>query len=417
LTAYSKEAKAKILENHVNDSNLKDEYKKLLSKGDLKTFIIEHKSFSPRFIEFVTSNEIMSGMSGIADFKAFVRKSLGAPIEIWKHAYLEQINPIEQILLNTLYSFNGIAEIKELEKAFDCRMQFEVDNNNRTYEPLLFQRTLKRLIDGFVINKDSRIQFLNFSVFDFLDDYLFKDLKEIERIIQCACCLSQFITPIFKKATSVGISFNAIRKKDILDNYQIYFRDATYPEEIELIQMAIFISDNIKTSNSDLILGEILERIEDWSILIEDYEVNEYFIQLMSNISDNVYLNNIVERNIDEIILDLVSGEYDAESLVKKLESLSAQYSVNFSLISPYLIIQHIEDVFNEHIEQEIDWLKETMLDEGAERDKIKEIEALIERIEDLGLEIDPNMDLFKDVDWWEVASTNEFRRLMEKDD
>ena len=56
------------------------------------------------------------------------------------------------------------------------------------------------------------------------------------------------------------------------------------------------------------------------------------------------------------------------------------------------------------------------MTDEGEAIDKRRDFESLSDRILRLGLNYDADLTQF-DVDWYEIASDNDFRRMMEKDD
>lgn len=197
MSSYSKLAKAKILYNHLYQSNLPEElYEVYISKKNYLK-VIEHKNYSPRLIEFISQMRNFRNISS-ANFENFIFKSLENPDQIWLDAYERQLEDEDRFLLTTLFSLGGYnVSNEELEIAFDSRYNYEIQYNNLQRKVNAFNNSLRKLLDGFIVSsiyEDSRIQtfsFLNPSVGDFLLNYLKNSPFERKRILESVCLTDQ----------------------------------------------------------------------------------------------------------------------------------------------------------------------------------------------------------------------------------
>lgn len=168
LQSYTMDAKMKMLENHLLESEM-DEAKIDLIRS-LKSYICNHNSFTPRHLEFFTST-LLTEKSSMNELKDFVYENLEYPRRIWEHAYFHQIEDRERFFLNIMYSLGINTECELMEQAFSNRIDYEVKHSNffRTQYP--FREAMQRLNGGSIITDfyyDQRLYFINPSLEDFL---------------------------------------------------------------------------------------------------------------------------------------------------------------------------------------------------------------------------------------------------------
>jgi hypothetical protein len=77
----------------------------------------------------------------------------------------------------------------------------------------------------------------------------------------------------------------------------------------------------------------------------------------------------------------------------------------------------HISSIINSKIDEEIEFLSDYATSEGEMEELSGELQSYIDRAKNLGLRLTTDMDRFDDLDWWEITTTNEMRRQMEKND
>lgn len=224
---YSEKEKALVLYNHcyfrIDRKDLFEEIK--IRKKYIE--IVRHKNYNPRLIEYITDSTRISSFIP-CKYIDFIDETLNNPKEIWKHEFLNKIGDEERFLIETLFSFNGKVDKNILEKAFNARYDFEIKNSNikRNYEA--FDTSLKTLSNSFIkitlISSNQLeyiVEFYNPSISDFLINYLKKNIRDKERIIESVKYAEQLDSfNIFEKSIHYEQAFedskinaNAIRKR------------------------------------------------------------------------------------------------------------------------------------------------------------------------------------------------------------
>lgn len=414
LNEYNENIKREILKNHIEDSELKDEIKDFLRLNKTESFIISH-NFSPRIVEFITNKDIVKDM-GVVEYKDFLYSSINSPINIWEHAYNYQIKEDDRLLLNTLLSFGDSANINELKNAFQSRIDFEVQTNNKRKEILAFNKALRRLNEGFIIlkNNGTTVHFINPSLTDFLIAYIKNDYDEVMRIAKSVRYTSQLTKRLFSLSSGKE-EMPIVLKERLLEDYSSFISNRN--RDGDLIQLAMVIYKYINTHKGETVVCQIISEIDDWSSLHEDYSLNVYFREFLETIRGNTTISMIAEKRLVDILSDLTIGEDDILEAVDLLEDFIQNYNLNLRFLDTKLITEHFEELLSDYIYQEIDELKELITTEGEEGNKKTEILGLITRMNKLGLNINQSLEEFDKVDWYEVAVENEFKRQMEKDD
>ena len=226
LEEYADDLKKQLLDNHIVEADINENLKDVLKDIEIQNFIINHTSFTPRSVEFITTNEIVNNKNS-SEFREFIYKTFNYPDEIWIHAYTEQITEDERLLLNTLISFGDSANINELEEAFLSRIQYEVLNNNKTKEMHAFQKALSRLDGGFIIIKNSNeVKFINPSLIDFLVKYLQQDKDEVFRIANSVKYVSQLTKRLFIMSNVGVVKMPESLQNKILANHESFINSS-----------------------------------------------------------------------------------------------------------------------------------------------------------------------------------------------
>lgn len=414
LYDYNIEIRKKILINHIEETDIKLSLKEVLYNDSVQKFITNHSNFSPRSIEFITSNDRINDFES-EEFTKFIYKNFNYPQDIWKHAYSEQISEDERLLLNTLISFGNYCELKYLESAFANRIQFEVENNNKSKEMHLFRKTLNRLDGGFIIIKNEiEVHFINPSLIDFLQKYLQEDRDEVQKIILSI----RYVPQLTERLFSLGsITKNIIPEKleqEILLDFHSFIRNENYNSDLIYLMLAInkFGSNDKK----EKIICDIIESIYEWQDLYLDYNLNIHFVAFLNSVSDsdNTYL--ALKLRCSEIVSAIFIGNDDLEDAVVVLENLQEKFEIDFKDLDSVNIVSHLDYLFKYAIDEEVEDLRSRIqeIDEVFERKS--ELEDLERRINEIGIKYSVNFERFH-IDWSNISWVNEMRDRLDSDD
>jgi hypothetical protein len=322
ITAYSYGVKRRILDLHIFESNLEQNKLDLLKK--YASYICSHKNFSPRIIEFFTSD--LNKNFETEDFEKFIVENLSNPKEIWKHAYLKQISDYDRFLLNTLYSLNGSCRKKELENNYNSRLEFEVKNNNYKKPIDSFSKSLRVLNGGFLsINNISdyiEISFINPSLQDYLNYYIEENNSEKERIVKSSNKIEQWYWIFIKYKKFENI--DSIYSKFFLNQNKILHRN-----EESIFLSALFIYFYIDDENSTI--PKLLESITDWDFI---YERNNYTFYLLNDFMkhsiSNSKINNTVSNFDKSFFFNYINDYETIYDIIDRVQLLKNHY--NFSI-------------------------------------------------------------------------------------
>lgn len=114
--------KAKILYNHMFTRALRPEYAREIVANQRYLEIVNHSSYSPRLIDFIT--DMTRTRVAPTGYWRTILSTLKNPIEIWRHLYESQLDEHARLLV-ALVSFNGgrIFE-RNLERAYNSALGF-----------------------------------------------------------------------------------------------------------------------------------------------------------------------------------------------------------------------------------------------------------------------------------------------------
>lgn len=218
---YSEYDKAKILYNHLYFNEIDPEMINEIFKEKNYWKIIQHINYNPRLIEYFTKEKNISHLKANNYFD-FIISNLNNPEEIWESAFANQLNTSEKYLLFTLLSFGRIVTKKNLEVAYDEKIESEVAKHGFTREVNIFNISLRNLMDGYITNtivyysiQNSYIDFINPSLKDYLITFFNKNNSEKWRFIESFIFIEQFMYVFRKKSdakNNIVIEDNEIRK-------------------------------------------------------------------------------------------------------------------------------------------------------------------------------------------------------------
>ncbi|WP_298777850.1 restriction endonuclease [uncultured Polaribacter sp.] len=319
---YSYGVKRRILDLHILESNLDISNLNILK--NYATYICLHQNFSPRIIEFFTSN--LNKNFNPNEFEKFIVENLNNPKEIWKHAYLKQISDYDRFLLNTLYSSNGNIKKDELEVLYNSRLNYEVKNNNYKKPIDSFNKSLRILNEGFLsINNFSNyieISFINPSLQDYLNYFIEDNSSEKERIIKSAHNIEQWLWIFFKYNKFEKLNPNY--SKFFLDNNKEYHKN-----EESIFLSAIFIYFYIDSENP--IISKLLKSITDWEFIFERNSYTFYLLDHFMKVSkSNVKINKTITSLDNSLFLNYINDYETLYDIIDRTQLLENHY--DFSL-------------------------------------------------------------------------------------
>lgn len=278
LEDYNTYQKANILYNHLYFNNLgKDKINSLL-EGKGYNSIIDHQSYNPRLLEFITDPKKYDKET-FDSYYEFCIHNLNHPEEIWKHPIKTQLNKSERLLLYVLLTLGGSYELDKLEKVYE-------KTNNIEDEEKGFNEVYRNLLKGYLHAekryKNTVVKFINPSLKDYLIDFfnnqpyrkaeLLKDLQFMEQIKS----ISVSSRGITLSPENLVFLFDKIKNSEIKALCEISKSELNFEFCLLICRDLFRVSDSQKTKEYDTFVTQLLEDI-DWSevnkISISDLEV------------------------------------------------------------------------------------------------------------------------------------------------
>ncbi|WP_312192670.1 hypothetical protein [Sphingobacterium sp.] len=411
LEEYDHTLKERLLDNHINEANIDKQLKDVLRDIEIVNFITKHKSFNPRSVEFITDPERIDSKNPI-DYKNFIKESFNNPEEIWGHAYRKQIEDYERVLLNTLITFDEPVDIEVLEKAFNKRIDLNPLTN---YPGNPFHTAIARLENGLIHIKRCKVDFQNHSLKDYIEKFLKTDPHELKRMMNSVQFVSQLSNQFLLWTISQSISIPTSIIEEMLIRPEFYIRKNNRDQD--LINLATVIDNHISNDRKkEKALIDIINMVSDWKSLYEDYSLSRKFKLFLEKVVSNYKIQVALRERTSEIVDEMILRERDLVLAVELLEELKVKFDINFEDYNKKRLINHFEQLFNEHIDNEITWLLDFISDEHEAEDKKYEVEDLLRRMQSMSFFIDVNLNEF-DIDWYEISIDNHIREQMSKDD
>jgi len=175
LAKYSRRIRAQILYNHLHFSSLpRSHLENLVAKrGYIK--IVDHKNYNPRLIQYLTDLTWIGETSAVEYFALFLR-NLDNPVEIWEHAFRNQLSDRSRHLLFVLTTMPVESRMLDIEQAFTVFHNSQCTQFGIAHSTTDFANALKELDGTFVATRKIQdsvlIRFHNPSIRDFMQNVL-----------------------------------------------------------------------------------------------------------------------------------------------------------------------------------------------------------------------------------------------------
>lgn len=305
LKKYSRMNRAKILFNHIYFSDIPNAFKRNILKDHSYLKIIDHKNYNPRIIELMTEYSRIHEIKP-DDYGEYFVNTLENPMDIWRHAFENQIFPPSRILLMTLACMPREVFVEDLEKAFNSFYADQCEEFNLNQEPDCFRRGLQELEGNFIKFERSEdnvlVEFHNPSIRDFIHNYLIQNRRYYVSLVKSAVFFDQVLSiRRFRDNSEIARKFRQIIK----DHFQVF--------ENSIIRT--FSSDDCQIINRRY-LGESFTRKVRWRHSFEERAIHFcYFVESLGK--ENAYG---IFAYMQRIIVDLITArQVDKEKLARFL--------------------------------------------------------------------------------------------------
>lgn len=323
LKKYTRLNRAQILYNHIYFSDIPATFKDAILKGRQYLEIIDHQNYNPRIIDLMTKYSRLQCVQPNDYYKFFI-SNLNNPLEVWRHAFEEQLSDSSRNVLIVMISMPKEVLSEDLQHAFLAyhlkqaeRYRFKTSSND-------YFHALKELEGNFVVTekaKDKRIIRLhNPSIRDFLRDYLANRELLLRDLVQSAVYFDQhMILWEFREEQSELLKF-----RKILVKYNSEF------------VRALFSSINFRTCrlvNHQISKGNMYKDLWDMSFEAKAMLVVSVASVIKTDLSLNL-LKQVIEI-INQRMIDIHISQLD--DLVGFLKELKKAENILFSVNSDFL--------------------------------------------------------------------------------
>ena len=376
---YSDSIKARILYNHLRNSNVcVCEIENLVKERSYWT-IIRHRNFNPRLIHFITKQENFED-SQQETYLEFVRVSLNNPKEIWKSLFMRQLDNSQRLLIQLVVANGGNIEEVVLKEAYSKALSVmgiktpEQEENSLEYVlSVCLKSILKKDIETTGISKKSFVAVFNPSV----SDYVLPIILDNEKMTKLCSALGSVESIAVLESNKDKFTDVATIYASLLNGYS----EQSWPDaKIRLVRLLGFgcglveklvnaatIDENLITkSNKNDLYYIVFENLNnfDFSNFIKQRATSfckDYrdYGSIWTYYKDSPFANDDVVAFLQERIYREL--EYNIESIL--LEDLDAEESASCKSID-YALESFLESVLEEYpflTDDQIDSIRNTV--------------------------------------------------------
>ena len=171
LAKYSRRIRAQILYNHLHFSELPRPHLESLVAKRGYVQIVDHKNYNPRLIQYLTDLSWI-GDTACAEYLALFLRNLDNPVEIWEHAFRNQLSDRSRHLLFVLTTMPLESLMTDVEQAFVTFHNSQCARFGLAHAATDFKNALKELDGTFVATRKIQdsvlVRFQNPSIRDFM---------------------------------------------------------------------------------------------------------------------------------------------------------------------------------------------------------------------------------------------------------
>lgn len=190
LPGYTRTEKARILYNHLYYSKFSANYIDEILQDNFFYKLIDHRNYSPRIIEWMTSQQYVRHIPA-EEYGTYFMRTLDNPKRLWEFAFNNQIETYSRILLLALYSLKPPVNIEILREAFSSLQKLFMERFGGETSPNNFKSALQELEGTFTKTYQQSVDFQSASVLDFLEHKLSTESEYIELVLTSATYFCQ----------------------------------------------------------------------------------------------------------------------------------------------------------------------------------------------------------------------------------
>ena len=305
MSAIRNIEKARILYNHLFAHEIDPAYFSEIQKDHRYRHIISHPNYNPRIIEYVCNPRKYRQIEP-KRYYPFIIDNLQNPREVWRDEYEQRLEPVDRILLLTVFSLSdGLIE-EDLAQRCCNYWIINVPGVDKTVNQ--YEASLNRLLDGFLHIVDNHgerlIGVVNPSVNDYLRSELAQNSGERNYLLENACSIHQYVR-LYEKRKLIEFLLGRLKKKTL--------------------NTVVFDNDNQRRAIVAWLISESGEMIGDYRKDIREYLLDPSRLQLSKDIC--VAVSVVLEKLICRQMIDFYELEhvYDIEDVSRVLEYEEAE--------------------------------------------------------------------------------------------
>ena len=322
LTKYNRLNRAQILYNHIYFSDLPVAFKNAILNGRNYVKIIDHHNYNPRIIDLMTQYSRLQHTLPHDYFKSFM-SNLDNPLEVWRHAFEEQLSDGSRNVLVVMTSMPGQVFLEDLQEAFLSYHLKQAKEYQFRTSPNDFLHALKELEGNFIVTEKSKdrtiIRLHNPSIRDFLRDYLASHEQMLRALVQAATFFDQhMILWEFREEQSESLKF----RKTLVKYNSEFVR-------------ALFSSVNFRICrliDHQVSKGNTYKNIWDMTFEARAMLMVSVAFELKTDLS-----MNLLKQVIDIINQRMIDNRADRDDLIRLLKELKKGENLSYSLSSTFL--------------------------------------------------------------------------------
>jgi len=171
--AYTRSIRAQIVFNHIYFSDLAEEEKGSLVGDSFYLKMIDHRNFSPRLIDLLTSADYQTFQN--APIRDVVMSVLDNPAALWDIPYRSHLSEESRTVLRALFFCGQWASVEQLLHSFKRHWAVLGAPLPDVTAIVTFRKALKPLEGSFIVLSGGYVHFSNPGVKDFLSSVVITD--------------------------------------------------------------------------------------------------------------------------------------------------------------------------------------------------------------------------------------------------
>lgn len=368
LGQLSSAHRATMLYNHVYFSELDERYTNELLRDQSYFRVIRHRGFNPRIVEMMTFRVEDLGIEASAYIDDFLR-NLTYPLEVWAHAFENQISEPAQEIILMLVSFGPLWSGLPLMTLRSC---FEAGRTDRQSSDRALKELdgtfLKTDLDPFSVGKaELSVSFHNPSVRDFIECRLAEDEGMLRWVFQHACYVDQVTNSARRfirqdspeslldaaRDAALRVQGQYFRYRKTVGSVTVYLHGAPLFAELNEVFESLALHSRVHALSY---LQSLSQAVSEWEV---DLSEVDYLVQLTRSMdSAGIALTPALEEAIGKSALEaeriIMNGAANAEELIDAVNA-----SVHLSRNGPSAVrIEMIRATLEESLEEVVEELE-----------------------------------------------------------